>query len=161
MKIIVDADACPVMREVVSVADQFNVPVWFIADYSHSFEWDSSLITVKLIDDAAEAVDIYIVNSAQSGDIVITQDLGLASLVVGKKAYALTPRGKLLKPGKIDVLLERRHQARKLRRAGVRLKGGTSRLTNNDRSRFVSALTNLIQSLSENPTIDGNNTEQN
>lgn len=159
MKIIVDADACPVMREVVSVAEQFNVPVWFISDYSHSFEWDSPLVTVKLIDDAAEAVDIYIVNSAQSGDIVITQDLGLASLVIGKKAYVLTPRGKLLKHGKMDTLLERRHQARKLRRAGVRLKGSTPRLTNNDRSRFVSALTNLIQSLSGKLTIDGKNTE--
>ncbi|MCX7765479.1 MAG: DUF188 domain-containing protein [Candidatus Sumerlaeia bacterium] len=158
MKIIVDADACPVMREVISVAEQFNVPVWFIADYSHSFEWDSSLVTVRLVDDAVEAVDIYVVNLAQSGDIVITQDLGLASLVVSKKAYVLTPRGKLLKHGKMEMLLERRHQARKLRRAGVRLKGGSPRLTQNERSRFVSVLTNLIQSLSENPTIDRDNT---
>ncbi|MCD6386111.1 DUF188 domain-containing protein, partial [Candidatus Sumerlaeota bacterium] len=114
MKIIVDADACPVMEEVLSVASGFSIPVWFVADYSHYFEFDSPLVEVKLVDKARDSVDLYIINYADSGDVVITQDIGLAGILTAKRVYVLSPTGRVFSPRKIDTLLERRHLHRKL-----------------------------------------------
>lgn len=147
MKIIVDADACPVMDEVVEVASEFNVPVWFVADYSHYLGFESPLVEVKLVDKARDSVDLYIINNADAGDIVVTQDIGLAGILTGKRVYVLSPTGRIFSPKKIETLLERRHLHRKLRQAGVRLKGGTSSFSKEDRSRFTKALTSLLRRL--------------
>ena len=156
---MVDADSCPVMDEIVRIASQFGIAVRFISDYSHSLSFDAPHVLVHLVDNAGQAVDIAIINTTVSGDIVITNDLGLASLCLNKGAIALSPSGTLYKSSTMDHVLERRHLQRKLRKAGVRLKGGPPSFTRKDRARFVRTLSNILNKLIPSSTQQSTDTE--
>jgi uncharacterized protein YaiI (UPF0178 family) len=145
MKIIVDADACPVMDEVMDMAHENELHVLFVADYSHVIEYDSPLVDVRLVERAPDAVDMCIINECEGNDIVVTRDIGLASLILGKGGRALSPTGKTYSPDNIDDLLERRHRSRVLRRAGARLRGGPPPFTDRDRTNFIKTLTRLLK----------------
>ncbi len=144
-RILVDADSCSVMEETAEVAIRFGIEVHFFTDYSHLLSFDSPLANVHLVDGNAQAVDMAIVNASQKDDIVVTADLGLASLVLNKGAIALSPSGTIYKPEKMAGILEKRHLHKKLRKAKVRIRGGkTSAFTAQDRRSFVKTLSDIL-----------------
>ena len=115
MKIIVDADACPVKEIIEGMARHNRIKVIMVSNYSHEIRSDYAETVV--VDKEAEAADITIVNMTEPGDIIITQDYGLASIVLAKGARALNPNGKVYTDQNIDMLLTQRYLNAKARRA--------------------------------------------
>jgi uncharacterized protein YaiI (UPF0178 family) len=142
-RIYVDADACPFKDVITTLAVAHGLGVTMVANYCHEITAAENVEIVQ-VDHESEAVDIAIVNRAASGDIVVTQDYGLAALVLGKGARALSPRGRVFDSAEIESLLDARHHAQKARRSGGRLKG-PPRLGPADRERFWQALQSLIR----------------
>lgn len=118
MKILVDADACPVKNIIEKVAKEFQIQVIMIIDTSHILDSDYSEIVQ--VSKAPDAVDIALINRTSRGDIVVTQDYGVATMVLGKKAYAINQNGRIYTNDNIDLLMFERHIAKKQRRCGVR-----------------------------------------
>ena len=94
MKILVDADACPVVKQVEKIAKKLRVPVILLCDTNHILS--SNYSEIKVIGAGADAVDIALANLCQSGDIAVTQDYGVAALVLGKAAMQFISREKYL-----------------------------------------------------------------
>ena len=149
MRIFVDADACPVVSQTEDAARRHGVPVTLLCDTNHALRSDYS--EVKVIGAGADAVDFALVNLCQAGDIVVTQDYGVAAMALGKRAYALHQDGWQYTDENIDRLLAERHMAKKARRASHRnhLKGPRKR-TEADDARFAESLERLLAG------IDGN-----
>lgn len=103
MEILVDADACPVIAQVENVAQKHNVPVTLLCDTSHILESEYS--RVVMVDRGADSVDIVLVNNCNKGDIVVTQDYGVAAMALGKGAYAIHQSGKWFTNDNIDEML--------------------------------------------------------
>ena len=141
MKIIVDADACPraVLQICSKLGKKHQVPVWTVASFNHNIDSNHHLVVGS---DAQEA-DIKIMNLTGKGDIVVTQDWGLAAMLLGKKARCLNPSGKEYSSEKMDFLLEERELKAKYRRGGGRTKGPKKRKTADD-SRFENALEEIL-----------------
>lgn len=115
MEIFVDADACPVVKIVEKVAKENRIEVCLLCDTNHVLQSDYSVI--KVIGAGADAVDFALVNLCKSGDIVVTQDYGVAAMVLGKSAYAIHQSGRWYTNDNIDQLLMERHMAKAARRA--------------------------------------------
>lgn len=150
MNILIDADACPVKEIAVSVAKEENIPVVMIVDTSHILSSDyAEVITV---DKAADSVDIYLANLLKKGDIAITQDYGVAAMVLSKGGYAINQNGMVYDNSNIDRLLFERHIGKKLRKSGKRT-GTFPKRTAKDDENFLIGLKNLVKKvkLSENP----------
>lgn len=118
MKILVDADACPVKNIIESTAAELSLPVVMFIDTSH--ELRSVTARVVMVDKGADAVDLALMNEAQAGDVVVTQDFGLAALALGKGCYAIRPDGLVFTDENIGQLLAERCASAKIRRAGAR-----------------------------------------
>ena len=143
MMIFIDADACPVTRIAEETAKRHGIPVTLLCDTNHALTSDYSRI--RVVGSGADAVDIALINLCRWGDIVITQDYGLAALALGKGARAIHPGGMRYTDGNIDGLLMDRHLAKKARRSGKhRLKGPAKRTAEDDR-RFAESLERMIQ----------------
>lgn len=128
--ILIDADGCPVVDEAISVAKKYHLPVVLFCDTSHLMEREGAeTVTVSK---GADAVDFVLVNRVKRGDIVITQDYGLAAMVLAKLGYVMDQNGRQYTQGNIDQLLYSRHFAKKVRLAGGRLKGPKKRQKEND-----------------------------
>ncbi|ANZ94229.1 YaiI/YqxD family protein [Brochothrix thermosphacta] len=139
--VIVDADACPVKEEVAEIAADFNIPVVYVASYNH-FSINRSGNWVY-VDTMKEAADMKIVNLAKRTTLVITQDIGLASLLLAKAALVINQYGVIYDENTIDGSLERRYLAAKQRRQGVHSKGPKAFTFENRldfKKRFVSYL---------------------
>ena len=152
MKIMVDADACPksVLQICMSIGHQYGVQVWTVASFNHSIDSDHPVIVGN---DPQEA-DIRIINMTEEGDIIVTQDWGLAAVVLGKGAKCLSPVGREFRPDKIQFLLEEREIKSKLRRSGVRTKGPKKRTVDDDRQ-FETCLERILLRSSESIKTDG------
>lgn len=111
--VLVDADACPVVKSVERIAKNHNVPVVLLCDTNHVLKSDYSKI--KIIVAGADAVDLALVNLCKKGDIAVTQDYGVAALVLGKGAYCIHQSGKIFSDDNIGGLLMDRHLAKKAR----------------------------------------------
>jgi len=141
LQILVDADACPVKQIIVRLAKQRNIPVTMLIDTSHELnDGYSKIITV---DKQAESVDYALIGLLTREDIVVTQDFGLAAMVIGKGAKAVNQNGMIFTDDNMDKLLMERHIGQKIRRGGGRTKGPAKR-TKDDDARFEAAFENLI-----------------
>ncbi|MBO5030452.1 MAG: YaiI/YqxD family protein [Lachnospiraceae bacterium] len=143
MKILVDADACPVVRIVEKIAKEQEIPVLLLCDTNHVLQSDYS--EIKVIGAGADAVDFALVNQCSKGDIVVTQDYGVAAMALGKGAYCIHQSGKWYTNDNIDAMLMERHMAKKARRTNSRyhLKGPSKRSEEDDR-RFQESFEKLI-----------------
>lgn len=141
-RIFVDADACPVKTEIAETARRFGREVFMVASYDHHLAVQEG-VTVIQVDRSDQAVDLYIANHLRPGDILVTQDFGLAALGLSKGARCLSNRGQPYVEGMIDFLLERRHESAKRRRGGGKTKGPKS-FTEDDRKQFLHGLTKLL-----------------
>ncbi|MGI6686596.1 MAG: YaiI/YqxD family protein [Bacillota bacterium] len=143
MKIIVDADACPVKEIIISLGIERNVPVEMVASFNHQINGGPG-VRVIITDTGPDAADYIIANRVEAGDIVVTQDFGLAALVLGKKGKALSPRGLIFTGENINGLLMQRYVSAKVRRGGGKTKGPAS-FTEKDRDNFLKSLLKLIE----------------
>lgn len=145
LKIFVDADACPVQDEVIHVCKMYGIHGVFIKSFSHFSHADMPpFIETIYVDHAADAADYKIVQLVKKRDIVITQDYGLASLVLGKGCYVLHHKGFQYTNKNIDTLLAKRHIGAQARKAGFRTKGPKP-FTNDERNKFLLSLTRLVE----------------
>ncbi|MFT8888998.1 MAG: YaiI/YqxD family protein [Ethanoligenens sp.] len=143
MKILIDADGCPVVDITVRIAKKHNVDCLILCDTSHVFEKDGA--TTLTFSKGADSVDFALVNRVEAGDIVITQDYGLAAMCLSRNALVINQNGMAYTADNMDALLLARHTARKIRNAGGKLKGPKKRMTGQDEE-FVQKLTGLLES---------------
>ncbi|MDD4583624.1 MAG: DUF188 domain-containing protein, partial [Eubacteriales bacterium] len=113
MKILIDADGCPVVDITVRMAKEYNVDCIILCDTSHAFE--KSGATTLTFSKEANSVDFALVNRVLPNDIVITQDYGLAAMCLSKNAVVINQDGMEYTADNIDALLLARHTAQKIR----------------------------------------------
>ena len=149
MKIYVDADACPVIGIVEKIAQKYQIPVMLLCDTNHILS--SQYCEVKIIGAGADAVDFALINLCKKGDIVVTQDYGVAAMVLGKGAYGIHQSGRWYTNETIDQMLMERHLNKKARRSSGKnhLKGPKKR-TEEDDLRFEQSFEKLIVAVKEN-----------
>ena len=121
MTILIDADGCPVVDLTLRSAGKKGVPVVILCDTSHRIEREGAQTLV--FDKGADSVDFALVNRVKPGDLVVTQDYGLASMCLAKCARVLKQNGLEYTADTIDALMLQRHENKKLLRAGKHPKG--------------------------------------
>ena len=117
MTILIDADGCPVVDLTLQIAKRFVVPVIILCDTAHQIEREGAQTLV--FDKGADSVDFALVNRVKPGDVVVTQDYGLASMCLAKCARVLNQNGLEYTDDNIDALMLRRYENKKLLRAGM------------------------------------------
>ena len=144
MHLYVDADACPVIAIIENKAQKYNVAVTLLCDTNHVLT--SAYSEVVVVGAGADAVDYKLINICQKGDIVVSQDYGVAAMALGKGAYAIHQSGKWYTNNNIDRMLMERHLNKKARRNSnkAHLKGPKKR-TKKDDERFSESFEKLIQ----------------
>ncbi len=150
MTVYIDADACPVTRIAEGIAREYGIPVTLLCDTSHRLTSEYS--TVKVIGEGADAVDLALINLCRRGDIVVTQDYGVAALALGKGAKAIHQSGRRYTDENIDTLLMERHLAKKARQSGKHRLKGPKKRTAEDDERFAESFEKLIRETIHNMT---------
>lgn len=142
-RVLIDADACPVLRIAERIAREKQVGVILFCDTSHVLDSDYS--EIRVIGAGADAVDFALVNECRAGDVVITQDYGVAAMVLGKGACAIHQSGGWYTNENIDQMLMQRHLAKKARMGkGKHHLKGPSRRTAQDDACFALSFTKLL-----------------
>ena len=143
MQIFVDADACPVVGIVEKVAKEHSVPVTLLCDTNHVLS--STYSKVVVVGAGADAVDYKLISICHKGDIVVSQDYGVAAMALGKGAYAIHQSGKWYTDENIDRMLMERHLNKKARRGSSKnhIKGPKKR-TSEDDERFAQSFEKLV-----------------
>ncbi|MBQ2829082.1 MAG: YaiI/YqxD family protein [Clostridia bacterium] len=145
MKLLIDADACPVVDIALRCAKENDVDECILlCDTSHLIERDGTRTIV--VSKGADSADFALVNLVKAGDIVLTQDYGLAAMCLAKKAYALNQNGLIFNEFNIGSLLEQRHLSKKIRMAGGRTKGPSKRTKEQDDA-FLKSLKKIFSSI--------------
>ena len=143
MQIFVDADACPVVDIVEMIAEKYNIPAALLYDTNHVLYSDYSEVIV--VGAGADAVDYKLISICHKGDIVVSQDYGVAAMALGKGAYAIHQSGMWYTDENIDRMLMERHLNKKARRGSAKnhIKGPRKR-TNEDDERFAQSFEKLV-----------------
>lgn len=123
--VLIDADGCPVVDLTIRICRACSVPVLILCDTAHRIERDGA--ETMVFDKGADSVDFALVNRVRPGDVVITQDYGLAAMCLSRRARVLNQNGLEYTADNIEGLLEQRHHSKKLLRAGKHLKGPAKR----------------------------------
>ena len=126
--VLIDADGCPVVDLTIHICCAHSVPVLILCDTAHRIERDGAMV----FDKGADSVDFALVNRVRPGDVVITQDYGLAAMCLSRRARVLNQNGLEYTADNIEGLLEQRHHNKKLLRAGKHLKGPAKRTKEQD-----------------------------
>lgn len=142
MKIFIDADGCPVVDITVRIAKKHSLECYIICDTAHEFKKDGA--TTVVVEKGADSVDFKLVNLVGAGDIVVTQDYGLAAMCLARKAVPLSQNGLVFTDKNIEELLFSRYVSKKIRNAGGRLKGPSKRTPEQD-EHFRQELEKLIE----------------
>ena len=148
MQIFVDADACPVVGIIEKIAKKYSIRVTLLCDTNHILTSDYS--EVKMIGAGADAVDYVLIGLCHKGDIVVSQDYGVAAMALGKNAYAIHQSGKWYTNENIDQMLMERHLAKKARRAAKKnhLRGPRKRSREDD-ERFAQSFEKMVKKARE------------
>lgn len=144
MHIYIDADACPVVGIAEDIATKYNISVTLLCDTNHVLTSDYSEVIV--VGAGADAVDYKLISICHRGDIVVTQDYGVAAMALGKGSFAIHQSGKWYTNENIDQMLMERHLNKKARRASSRnhIKGPRKR-TDEDDQRFAESFEKLLR----------------
>ena len=142
MRILIDADGCPVVDLTVRIAKKHGIECTILCDTSHEFNRDGAKTVV--VEKGADSVDFKIVNLVDKGDIVVTQDYGLAAMCLAREAIPVSQNGLVYTDKNIDQLLFTRYVSKKIRNAGGRIKGPSKRTPEQDKA-FESTLERLIK----------------
>lgn len=147
VSVLVDADGCPVVDLTIEVAQHFGLKVTLLCDTAHYMQRQGA--ETIMVSKGADAVDFVLVNKVQKGDIVVTQDYGLAAMVLAKRGFAIDQNGRWYTPDNIDQLLDSRHISKKIRQAGGRLKGPKKR-QKEDNEKFEASFKKLCSQALDN-----------
>lgn len=144
MQIYVDADACPVVDIVEKIAKKYQISVTLLCDTNHILT--SGYSEVVVVGAGADAVDYKLISLCHRGDIVVSQDYGVAAMALGKGAYAIHQSGKWYTDENIDQMLMERHLNKKARRASQKnhFKGPKKR-TEEDDERFAQSFERMVK----------------
>ncbi len=121
MKVLIDGDGCPVIDITVSLCNKTGKECIILCDTSHFFNKKGA--RTVMVSKGHDTVDFALVNMVDKGDVVVTQDYGLAAMCIAKQARPISQNGLLYTDENIDGLLMARHTAREVRMAGGRIKG--------------------------------------
>lgn len=141
MRILIDADGCPVVDATVALAKKYHFECLLLCDTSHVLEKEGA--RTLTFSKGADSVDFALVNLARPGDLIVTQDYGLAAMCLARNAIVLNQDGLEYTADNIDALLLQRHAAKKIRSAGGRLKGPPKRRPEQNAA-FRDKLTELL-----------------
>lgn len=144
MRILVDADGCPVKNIVVKVAKEYEIPVVMFADTSHLI--DDGYSKVIIVGKGYDSVDFALINNVNEGDIIVTQDYGVATMALSKKAYSINQNGLIYTNENMDRLLFQRYLSQKVRRAGGKTTNAKKRKKDDD-ERFEKSLRSMISGM--------------
>ena len=144
MKILIDADGCPVVDITVKIGIDYNIPITIMCDTSHII--NKTGVETIVLSKGSDSVDFALVNKVNKGDIIVTQDYGLAAMVLSKGGYPINQNGMVYTNENIDQLLFTRHISKKIRNAGQRTKGPRKR-TKEDDIKFKNNLISLIDKI--------------
>lgn len=125
MRVLIDADGCPVIDETVGHSLKNNIECLILCDTFHHIEKKDARTII--CSKGPDSVDFTLVNHLRAGDIVVTQDYGLAAMCLSRGAAVLDQNGMEYTQENIDFLLFSRHTGQKLRRMGKRTKGPKKR----------------------------------
>ncbi len=117
-RLLIDGDGCPYLSKIRTLAKEQDIDLYIYLDDAHPLKDDDEHIFY--IDQGKDHVDMAIVRDVRKDDLVITQDYGLATLVLSKQALAINTRGEDYTQDNIEALLMQRYmsmQLRKIRRA--------------------------------------------
>lgn len=142
MKMLIDADACPVTDIAVRVCGKYHVPCLLLCDTAHAIYREGAETLV--FDKGADSVDFALVNRVEAADVVITQDYGLASMCLARRAMVLHQDGWAYTEDNIQALLFQRHETKRYRAAGGHIKGPAKRKKEQDQA-FAAALERILQ----------------
>jgi uncharacterized protein YaiI (UPF0178 family) len=138
--LFIDADACPVTRDAIAVARRRRVPVVLVGNETQNLARNvRDGVEAVQVSAGRDAADFAIVERLSADDVVVTQDIGLAAMVLGRGARAIGPRGRVFHLSTIDAELAVRHAEQRHRRAGGRTRG-PSKFEEEDREHFVEVL---------------------
>jgi len=142
MQILIDAYGCPVVELAAELARQHHIPCVILCDTAHRIEKPGA--ETVILSQGADSVDFALVNRVRKGDIVVTQDYGLAAMCLAKGGIPISQNGQEYTADNIDGLLYARHAAKKIRSAGGRLKGPAKRVKAQDEA-FQNKLRTLVE----------------
>lgn len=145
MKILVDADASPVLSIVEELAKKHGLELIIVKNYNHVISSDYGRVVT--VDNMKEAADLYIMNNCLAKDIIVTQDYGLAAMVIGKGSLVINQFGKIIDQDNIDFLLDQRHVKSQVRRQ-EKIYSKFKKRQNSDNQVFRQNLEKLILSQS-------------
>ena len=148
MRVFVDADACPVVSIVERISEKYNIPVTLLCDTNHVLS--SVYSEVIVVGAGSDAVDYKLISICHKGDIVVSQDYGVAAMALGKGAFAIHQSGKWYTNDNIDQMLMERHLNKKARRSSYKnhIKGPKKR-TEEDDERFTQSFEKMIKMAQE------------
>ena len=142
MRILVDADACPVKEIIVRIARRYSIEVIMFVNTCHVI--NDGYSTVVTVDQHSDSVDYAIANSIKPGDIIVTQDHGLAALAMSPKNFVISQNGFIYDNSNIDSLISFRHESAKVRRSGGRTPNPKKRTAEED-EKFEKTLLEVIE----------------
>ncbi len=116
MQIWIDGDGCPVVLLTTNIAQKYSVEVMIVKN--HSIKIENAYAQIITVDLGRDSADYYIANHMNRGDLVITQDYGLAAMVMAKEGNVMTHNGNQITAFNIDFILENRHQGKLDRQRG-------------------------------------------
>ncbi|WP_412519480.1 YaiI/YqxD family protein [Staphylococcus simulans] len=147
-QVIIDGDACPVTDSIIQLTEGTGIFVVLVRSYAHFSMRDyPDHVRVVYVDDGPDQVDYKIVQLAKPDDIVVTQDYGLANLLIQKTQYVLHHNGMLYSDKNINTLLEQRYLNAQTRRQGGRHKG-PKKFSEETRSQFEQTFQRVINQIS-------------
>lgn len=141
MRILVDADACPVKDIIIKIAKEYGTAVIMFADTSHILNYDCEIVTV---DKGSNSADMVLTGRVEKNDIVVTQDYGVATMALLKKAHTLNQNGLIFNEHNIDKLLFERYLSQRVRRSGGKTSNQSKRKKLDD-DNFEASLRKLCQ----------------
>ena len=142
MKIIVDGDACPGISIITNIAKKYEIEVIIYCDINHYIT--ANYGEVRFVDSGFQSVDMKVVNECSNGDIIVSQDYGVAAICLGKKASVISPKGYIYTNENIGAMLEQRHLSQKIRRGGGKTPNAKKRTIEDD-NRLQNNLLYLIK----------------
>lgn len=145
IRILIDADACPVKEETYKVSARYKVPVVVVSNQIIRIP-QSPLISRQIVSDAFDAADDWIAENCDKGSIVITADILLADRCLKAGSEVLAPNGKPFTPASIGGAIATRAIMADLRAGGDQI-GGPPPFSKQDRSRYLSALDQVVTRL--------------
>jgi len=144
MKILIDADGCPVVDITVKLGQKYNIETIIMCDTSHII--NKVGVETIVLSKGMDSVDFALVNKVSKGDIIVTQDYGLAAMALSKGGHPINQNGMIYSNENIDQLLFKRHLSKKIRNSGHKIKGPKKRSKEDD-IKFKNSLTLLIEDI--------------